>query len=399
MRRTSQLCALSSGRRASAPAWAETDQEIPQVLACPRVLLGGEHFGERRDDRRPDRVADALEALGLLLVGRAQVGRDVLHQRAAREAIERRGGVGFAEGARVPLLDHRFDEPPRLIEVAHAHEIVRVRDDGVGDVAPARRIGLDVQQVGQEVLVEAAQGGVADRRQPGRDALGRVVAHPLDVDRQRAGMRQLARVVLRDVAGVGVRRQHLLDAVPESLELLRILLAPHLGRGDLFARECQQLALPVEFGHQSPERVGEPFGGATLGDDRISDEAGDRPVAHALDERAHHVDAARHRLGPLPFRQERNHRLDRQVPRAAAELFEDRVQLLRVGTADVIHQPADDVEEGRGLELDALWASRRRGLERLHQLLELARILDDVDDRPHRRIVDGQRRARHRRLR
>ena len=38
------------------------------------------------------------------------------------------------------------------------------------------------------------------------------------------------------------------------------------------------------------------------------------------------------------------------------------------------------------------------GLERLHQLLELARVLDDVDDRPHRRIVNGQRRPRHRRL-
>ena len=56
----------------------------------------------------------------------------------------------------------------------------------------------------------------------------------------------------------------------------------------------------------------------------------------------------------------------------AAELLEDRVQLLRLGSADVIHQSADDVEERRGLELDALRAPRRRLLERLHQLLELA---------------------------
>ena len=40
-------------------ARAEADQEIPQALPGARVLLGREHLGERRDDRRADRVADA----------------------------------------------------------------------------------------------------------------------------------------------------------------------------------------------------------------------------------------------------------------------------------------------------------------------------------------------------
>ena len=44
----------------------------------------------------------------------------------------------------------RVDQEPRLVEMADAHEVVGVRDDRVGDVAPARRVGLDAQKVGQE---------------------------------------------------------------------------------------------------------------------------------------------------------------------------------------------------------------------------------------------------------
>ena len=100
--------------------------------------------------------------------------------------------------------------------------------------------------------------------------------------------------------------------------------------------------------------------------------------------------------GRLPLGEERDHRLDREVPGASSELLEDRVQLLRVGAADVVDEPAHDVEERRRLELDALRALRGRFLQPLHHLFELGRVLDDVDHRPHRRIVDGQRRPGHR---
>ena len=142
----------------------------------------------------------------------------------------------------------------------------------------------------------------------------------------------------------------------------------------------------------------EPFGRAALGDHRIGDEPCHRRVAHAFDERADHVNAAGHGFGPLPLGEERDHRLHREVPGASSELLEDGVQLLRVGAADVVDEPPHDVEERRRLKLDALRALGGGFLQPLHQLFELGRVLNDVDDRADRRIVDGQRRPGHRGL-
>ena len=79
-----------------------------------------------------------------------QVRRDVFHQRAACESIERGRRVRPAERAWVALLDDGVDQAPRLVEVADAHEVVGMCHDRVGDVAPARRVGFDAQEVGQE---------------------------------------------------------------------------------------------------------------------------------------------------------------------------------------------------------------------------------------------------------
>ena len=184
-------------------------------------------------------------------------------------------------------------------------------------------------------------------------------------------MRELARVVLRDVARVGIRRQHLLDAIPEAFELLLVLFARQIRCRDLLARQREQLALAVEFRHEGPKGMREPLGRAALGDHRIGDKPRHRRVAHAFDERAHHVDAAGHGLGPLPLGEERDHRLHREVPGASSELLEDGVELLRVGTADVVDQPSHDVEERRRLKLDALRALGSGFLQPLHQLFEL----------------------------
>ena len=134
-------------------------------------------------------MANLLEALEALVVGRAQVRRDVLHHRAARKSLERRRGVRPSERARVALLDERVDEEPGLIEMADPYQVVGVRDDGVGDIAPARRVGFDAQEIDEQILIEAAQRGVADGREPRRDPFRRVVADAFDVDRQGPRMR------------------------------------------------------------------------------------------------------------------------------------------------------------------------------------------------------------------
>ena len=126
-----------------AAAGAESKEHFAKPTTGAGVLLAGEHFGQRGDDGRAHRVADPLEALVALVVDTAQVRGDVLHHRAAAKLLECRARVRLPPGIGGALVEHRFDELPRVIEVADANEIVRVRGDGLGDIAPAQRIGLD----------------------------------------------------------------------------------------------------------------------------------------------------------------------------------------------------------------------------------------------------------------
>ena len=71
-------------------------------------------------------------------------------------------------------------------ERADPHEIVRVRHDRVGDVSPPRRVGFNLQQIREEVLIESPQRCVTDGCQPRGNSLRRIVADALDIDRQRA---------------------------------------------------------------------------------------------------------------------------------------------------------------------------------------------------------------------
>ena len=133
VRRISQLCALSSGRTASAPARPEPDQQIAEMLPRPRVLLGREHLGERHDHRWADGVADVAESLVALVVLPTAGRRDVLDERSFREPLERAAAWGCRNGLRSPCSITVSIELPRLIEVADADQIV-----GVGD-RPCRR--------------------------------------------------------------------------------------------------------------------------------------------------------------------------------------------------------------------------------------------------------------------
>ena len=74
------------------------------------------------------------------------------------------------------LVQHRFDELPRVIEVADANEIVRVSGDGLGDIAPPQRIGLDDEEVDEQLVIEPAECCVAHGGKPCRDAFGWIVA-------------------------------------------------------------------------------------------------------------------------------------------------------------------------------------------------------------------------------
>ena len=137
------LHGLAAGR-------AERDQHIAQPPARSRVLLGRQDFRERHDERRADGVAQPLEALELVVVAAAQVFPDVLHHRAVAEAQERRLRRRTAAGAIVRFRCNRIDQTPGVVEMADAHEIVRVGRHRVGNVAPPWRVALDRQQVDEQ---------------------------------------------------------------------------------------------------------------------------------------------------------------------------------------------------------------------------------------------------------
>ena len=64
-------------------------QQVPQPSECAAVLLPHQHFGERPDDPRADRAAEAIEGLHTLVINRVQVQRDVTRQRSGGERVDR----------------------------------------------------------------------------------------------------------------------------------------------------------------------------------------------------------------------------------------------------------------------------------------------------------------------
>ena len=133
---------------------------------------------------------------------------------SAATAVARRAGLPCGVG----LGGKRLHQRHRRLEVAEQDEVVDVGDDRLHDSPPAFGIVLEAQQVEQQPEIEPADLGVGDRRQPRGHPFGRVVAHLLDVDRQRARRRQLARVLGGDELLVAVRQQHLRGAMPQVLE-------------------------------------------------------------------------------------------------------------------------------------------------------------------------------------
>ena len=75
--------------------------------------------------------------------------RDVLDHRAPAEPVERSPGRDPADAILLAFDGQSIGEHPRLIEVSDADQILGVRDRGLGDVAPARAVRFDDQQVGQ----------------------------------------------------------------------------------------------------------------------------------------------------------------------------------------------------------------------------------------------------------
>ena len=210
------------------------------------------------------------------------------------------------------------------------------------DVAPARPVFLDPQQVRQQQAVEVAQRRVSHGGDPLRDAFRRVVAGRVELDGPGPRAAQLARVGVGDELLVRVRGEHRLDLLPEILE--RRLLS-ELRRGDFVLRQGQQLPLAIGVGHERLERLGQAVGRPALRDDGVRDEAGDRRVAHAMDHRADDVDVAGHRFRLGPAREQVEHRLRRQPPRDLPDLPQRLIELPRVGLADVFGQAAEDVQE------------------------------------------------------
>ena len=144
-------------------------------------------FGERRNHRRPDGVAERLEPLVGRVVGAAQVRRHVLHHAAAAEALERGRGVRRARRVALSFADDGVGELPGLVEVADADEIVRVGRRGLGDVAPARGFRLDAQEIEQQLVIERAQAAsLTVASQPAMRSGGSSLARSTSTARVRA---------------------------------------------------------------------------------------------------------------------------------------------------------------------------------------------------------------------
>ena len=77
-------------------------------------------------------------------------------------------------------MNQRVNELQCRVEVTNEKEIFDVINDRVDHLLPPSRIGLDGQQVEEQLEVEPAQRDLADGGEPGRDAVRRVVARTFD---------------------------------------------------------------------------------------------------------------------------------------------------------------------------------------------------------------------------
>ncbi len=215
-----------------APLGAEPDQDIAQPAPGACVLLGRESLGQRGYHRRTDGVAERLEPFVGLVIRAPEMRGHVPHHRAPPESLERRGRVRSARRDTLALADNDVGELPGLIEVADPDQVLGMGGGGLGDVAPACRLGLDRQQIEQQLMIQAAQGRVGDRSQPHRNAFRRIVADRLDLGGARPRVGQLAAVLFGHILLVRIRGQHPFDALPERLQPL----ATGFGRRDLVVR-------------------------------------------------------------------------------------------------------------------------------------------------------------------
>ena len=95
------------------------------------------------------------------------------------------GVVATARRHPLPSRTTAVGELPGLIEIADADQVFGMRRGRIRDVAPACGVGFNRQQVQQQLMVEAAQGRIADRSQPLSDPLRRIVADRFDLDSAR----------------------------------------------------------------------------------------------------------------------------------------------------------------------------------------------------------------------
>ena len=91
-----------------------------------------------------------------ILIRGAKERRHVFQQRSSPEALQRGDGVRLARRVPRRFVEELPNQSECLLEIIDADEIVRVCDNRVGDVAPAQRIRFDVQQIGQQVVIEIA---------------------------------------------------------------------------------------------------------------------------------------------------------------------------------------------------------------------------------------------------
>ncbi len=116
-----------------------------------------------------------------------------------------------------------------------------------------------------------------DRRQPGTNARGRIVADLVDLQRLRLRLRegQLLRVRIRHELGVRIVHQHLGGLLPDALEFVGIVLE-RLRR--LLHRGGENFLLFAGIGDQGLERRRETRVGAVVLDDVVDEELADHLV-------------------------------------------------------------------------------------------------------------------------
>ncbi len=352
------------------------------------AVLGQQRVNQPSDDAASEREAEASDPRQVAVLGltdeQQHVGHDVargkLRDALLRGVRERRVRVArdAKQGVEQVLRRGQVTDQHQLLDAAHGQR---------HHLAPLVGARFDQDEIAEYLLVEPADLLVGDGGDPGGHPIRGVVANLVHLDGHDACVGQVARVLLRDVLLVGVRRQDVGCLAPQVGELR---LAPERARRRLTRGQFENAVALRVVGHERLEGLREARRGRPVPRHRLGHELRHQRLVHPLAQLGGQIDAFGlavfvHRLR---FIEQRRHHLGRHPGQAAREVAQHPIELPRIGAGDEGGQRLEQLGELRLLLAEPVAFLLALFDDTVHEGRQALRFVGDCEQRREHRVVE-----------